>query len=491
MFTEISSCRNGACAPVVHRIDRAVHESNTDGEGIVKGTLDRNMQKEAAKILIVGMGVTGLSVARYLHAHNIAFRAYDSREQVSQWDLVIRLAGTQRAACGAWNERYLDGIEQLILSPGLSLKLDFVRQAIDRGIEVIGDIELFARAANAPVIAITGSNGKSTVTDLMGKMLAACGYRVKVGGNIGTAALDLLEGDAPDFYVLELSSFQLETTETLRCAVSIILNITPDHMDRYDDFADYAAAKFRICLNAENVIIGEELRDAYTTWKSAHAIRVPFISIAKQGGGAADWELANQNGEITICHNGTALLPVSRIKLSGSHNHFNVTACIAALSALNIDPACAFHVLQQYSGLSHRMQPVRVRHGVTWYNDSKATNVGATIAAVEGIAGNKILIAGGLGKDADFTALGDVLKNNAVKLVLLFGQDAKKIAAVLTGKVDYQFTTDLRHAVELASQSAQAPASVLFSPACASFDMFKNFEHRGDMFCQYVKALAE
>jgi len=459
--------------------------------GFLPGNDSHFMQNSIAKKLIVGMGVTGLSVARYLHARNIAFSAYDSRDSVTFIDQFQALTQSSRIHCGSWQGSYLDGVEQLILSPGLSVELDFVQQAKRQGIEVIGDIELFAREVTAPVIAITGSNGKSTVTDLMGKLLSACGYSVKVGGNIGIAALDLLDGETPDFYVLELSSFQLETTETLPCAVALILNITPDHMDRYDSFEDYAAAKFRICLHAEHVIIGEELRDAYLKWQATQPRHVAPMTIAKHGGRGADWALADINGETTICHGSAPMLPVSQIKLAGSHNHLNVMACIASLQILHIDPRCAYSQLRQYSGLSHRMQPVRQRRGVTWYNDSKATNVGATVAAVEGIAGPKLLIAGGMGKDADFTALGDVFQQNNVIKVLLFGQDAQVIAAALHGKVDYQFAADLQQAVALAADLAQAPASVLFSPACASFDMFKNFEHRGDMFCRYVEGLAE
>jgi len=450
------------------------------------------MQNNVAKKLIVGMGVTGLSVARYFHARNIAFSAYDSREQVLFHDAFEELTSSEKIRCGEWQSDYLDNIEQLILSPGLSSNLALVREAKRRGIEVVGDIELFAREAAAPVIAITGSNGKSTVTDLMGKLLASCGYRVKVGGNIGIAALDLLDGDIPDYYVLELSSFQLETTDNLRCAVALILNITPDHMDRYEDFDDYAAAKFRICRHAEHIVIGEELRHALNAWQIQNANHhIEAIGIAKHGADNASLCLAEVNGETMIVSDNTPILPVSRIRLAGSHNYLNVMACIASLQALNIDPSCAYPELERYNGLSHRMQAVRTRFGVTWFNDSKATNVGATIAAVEGISGNKVLIAGGMGKDADFSSLGPVLKDNQVQQVFLFGKDAKVIAASLQGWVEFQYAEDLQQAVAMAAAFAQAPCSVLFSPACASFDMFKNFEHRGEMFCRYVEALAE
>jgi len=459
-----------------------------------RGSQSSAMQKDLVSTLIVGMGVTGLSVARFLHAQNTAFSAYDSRDQVAVEDEFVSLAGSDRVHCGAWDSAYLGGIEQMILSPGLSVQLDFVQEAKRRGVEVIGDIELFARQAKAPVIAITGSNGKSTVTDLMGKLLAACNCKVKVGGNIGVAALDLLDGDIPDYYVLELSSFQLETTDSLACAVAMILNITPDHMDRYDSVEDYAAAKFRICRHADHVILGEELKQDFERWQQQNQRPVSshkIIAIAKHDSSTAQWTLATSHDGAMICHNGVAVLPASKIKMAGTHNYLNVMACMAALQALHIDSACALPVLGSYNGLSHRMQPVRTRRGVTWFNDSKATNVGATIAAVEGISGDKLLIAGGLGKGADFSALGSALKNNQVYQVLLFGKDAAIIAASLDGWVDYQYAKDLKQAVEKAAEIAPPNSSVLFSPACASFDMFRNFEQRGDVFCRLVEDLAE
>ena len=480
-----------ALPALVRKCGIKISEKSDYKRDMYKGKQRREMQKLEVKKIIVGMGVTGLSVARYFHARNIAFTVYDSRDHVASLETVEQMTSAHGVHCGQWQSSYLDGIEQMVLSPGLSVEMDLVREAKRRGIEVIGDIELFAREVKAPVIAITGSNGKSTVTDLMGKLLAACGYRVKVGGNIGLAALDLLDGETPDFYVLELSSFQLETTENLHCAVALVLNITPDHMDRYDSYGEYAAAKFRICRHADRIVIGDELRVALSDWMRQQGLQKNAICFAKHGGAGIDWNLADEKGIATICHADSPLLPVSAIKLAGSHNYLNVMACLASLRELDIDVACAFPTLEQYSGLSHRMQPVRCLRGVTWYNDSKATNVGATIAAVEGIAGDKILIAGGLGKDAEFSDLGPVLKNNAVSLVLLYGKDAKNIAAAIDGWVEYRFADDLEQAVNMAAQQAQANSSVLFSPACASFDMFKNFEHRGDMFCHYVEALSE
>lgn len=438
----------------------------------------------AAATLIVGLGATGLSCARHLVGRGIAVAVADSRNdppglralQVDCPDVAVFL--------GPFDDAPFLNAGRLVVSPGVPLTTPQVAAARARGVEVIGDIELFVRAATAPVVAITGSNGKSTVTTLVGDMARASGIRVAVGGNLGTPALDLLD-DAVELYVLELSSFQLETTSTLQAAVACVLNLSPDHMDRYPDLAAYAAAKARALhdagvgvINADDPVVAA-MRTADDTWTFTL-------------GEAADdkmFGVAGVDGRDFLCRGDQPLLAADELLIPGLHNRANALAALAIGSALGFDLESMRGVLRRFIGLPHRTQFVAEIDGVRWYNDSKGTNVGATIAALQGLHGSDasrtVLIAGGDCKGVDFAALAPVVQRCA-RAVVLIGRDAPVIAAALPRGVARVTASDMDDAVARAAALARAGDRVLLSPACASFDMFSGFADRGERFVRAV-----
>jgi UDP-N-acetylmuramoylalanine--D-glutamate ligase len=450
---------------------------------------DLNEQKLT---VVVGLGATGLSCVRYLVSQNQPCMVVDSRSNPPGLDQLRKEYPQLKVELGGFNETSLSQAKELMMSPGVSLQTREIASAIASGVPVTGDIDLFSRLAPAPIVAVTGSNGKSTVVALLAEILGAAGREFAVGGNLdsefGQPALDLLHEPGKELYVLELSSFQLETTEQLGAEVAVILNVSEDHMDRYADMTDYLAAKrriFRACrklvLNRDEDVSGMDADTGLPRW--SYGFDVP---------GAGEVGLSMVAGEQTICFGGESVLAVSELKIVGRHNVANAMAATCLALALDIDLSSIRQGLQRFPGLPHRCQWVASVDGVDYYNDSKATNVGAAIAAVQGLgektAGGLVLIAGGDGKGADFSALAPVLQRWLKGLVLI-GRDAERIAAVMDGSVSIQFASDLDAAVQQAASLAESGDAVLLSPACASLDMFENFKQRGTAFVQAVTAL--
>ncbi len=441
------------------------------------------------RTLIVGLGATGLSVARHLSACGEEYQVTDTREAPPGLQRLANLPGGELRWVGSLAA--IDAAEwsRIIVSPGVSVALPALQRAASAGAEIVGDIELFARAAHQPVIAITGSNGKSTVTALTGALLEALGHTVALGGNFGTPALDLL-GQGADLHVLELSSFQLETTFSLHPASAAILNISADHLDRYPNLEAYAAAKARILIGAKQGVLNRA--DPLLQALSGPAFCIRFGPDAPSG--PADFGLRTLHGEPWLVQGERPVLAARELALQGRHNWLNVLASLALIQPWVGDPeapsnAPLLDVLRGFAGLPHRSQRVAQRAGVDYVNDSKGTNVGATLAAIRGVSGPVILIAGGQGKDQDFAPLVDALVGKARGVVLL-GIDAPRIARVLQGLVPLQRAASMEAAVVQAAAWAQPGDTVLLSPACASQDMFADYAERGACFAAAVRELA-
>jgi UDP-N-acetylmuramoylalanine--D-glutamate ligase len=436
--------------------------------------------------VVVGLGKTGASCVRYLAKRGIAARATDSRPAPPGLAELGPLAGQVDVRLGAFDLSLLDGASQLLMSPGVSLDEPIARAARARGIEVLGDIELFARAVRAPVIGITGTNGKSTVTSLVAAIAAAAGRRVLAGGNLGVPALDLLDQKVPDLYVLELSSFQLQTTWSLELAGAVVLNVTADHMDRYASLADYASAKSRIFAHAATVVLNAD--DALVMSMRAAGLqrnaRVVTFSTRRD----ADYCLARRGGAVALCRHGTDVLDVSKMKITGMHNAANALAAMALADAAGLPLAASLAALTSFAGLAHRSQWVAELAGVRYVDDSKGTNVGATLAAIEGMPGPLVLIAGGEGKGQDFSPLAAAFAGK-VKRAVLIGRDAPAIERALAGACATERAPGMAEAVAAAARAAAPGDTVLLSPACASLDMFRDYAHRGDEFAAAVRAM--
>ncbi|MBX2808918.1 MAG: UDP-N-acetylmuramoyl-L-alanine--D-glutamate ligase [Cellvibrionaceae bacterium] len=437
--------------------------------------------------VILGLGVTGLSVARFFKAQGKAFVLMDSRAQPPALAAIRREFADSRLYLGALDKNVLVAADEIIISPGLSLQLPEIQAAIKQGVSVVGDIEIFARHVNKPVVAITGSNAKTTVTTLLGQMAADADQAVAVGGNIGRPALDLL-ADEVDLYILELSSFQLETTQSLQPLVATVLNVSADHLDRYDTLADYHKAKQRIYRGAKTVLVNRE--DMLTQPPLGAGVRCFSFGLNKpdrQGFG-----LLSKEGQAYLAFEFTPLLPVADLTLSGRHNSANALAALALGYIAGLPLPAMLATLSTFAGLPHRCQYVTTIDGVTYINDSKATNVGATQAALTSFAedsNNIVLIAGGQAKGADFSRLKDTL-NSAVALLIVLGRDAHLIADIMDDKNRIRFASSLDEAVAIAKTAAKAGDVVLLSPACASFDMFSGYEARGEQFIAAVHRVA-
>ena len=435
------------------------------------------------KTLVVGLGTTGLSVLRFLRARGETVAVTDSRATPPGMAEMREAYADVPAALGGFDADFFAAADRLVVSPGVPLDEPLVRQAEARGAEIIGDIELFARAARAPVVAITGSNGKSTVTTLLGEMAADAGHRVLVGGNIGRPALDLLDQAVPDFYLLELSSFQLDTTYSLDAAAAVVLNVSADHMDRYGSLGRYAASKQRVYRGHGLMLVNRD--DPAVVAMQAPGRRSVGFGLGRPLGD--DYGILEQAGERWLARGKQRLLACRELAMAGAHNQANALAALALGEAMGLPMASMLDTLRRFDGLRHRTQRVAEIAGVRWYNDSKGTNVGATLAAIEGLAGPLVLIAGGQGKGADFTPLRPALAAKG-RGVVLMGEAADAIAAALDGALPLRRARDMADAVAQAAELAEVGDTVLLSPACASFDMFDGFAARGEAFIRAVRA---
>ncbi|WP_165734623.1 UDP-N-acetylmuramoyl-L-alanine--D-glutamate ligase [Pseudoalteromonas sp. C8] len=431
------------------------------------------------QITVLGLGVTGLGIVRFLLSHGLTPKVVDSRVTPPGIDWLKEHAPTLDTHFGKLDDAELCSSDMIIISPGLSLKIPAVADAINAGVEVIGDVELFARINTKPVVAVTGSNGKSTVVTLAYEVLKEAGYKVALGGNIGTAVLDLLNDDF-DVYVLELSSFQLDTTTSLKPVSATVLNVSEDHLDRYDSYQAYIDSKLSIYNFAELIVVNADDSQTHPVERGT----TPLISFGAQQG---DYHLAQHNGETHFMVKGDAFLPVDTLAVVGKHNYLNTLAVMALLSPFEVSKEQYKNALGQFNGLAHRCQFVAELNGVKYFNDSKATNVGATIAAIDSLASdgeNLIVIAGGDAKGADLNALKPYIEQH-VKALICFGKDASDLAAITNKSY---LTNNMEEAVTLAKVLSSTGNIVLLAPACASIDMYNNYMQRGDDFVQCVMA---
>ncbi|MDU8924109.1 UDP-N-acetylmuramoyl-L-alanine--D-glutamate ligase [Pasteurellaceae bacterium LIM206] len=431
------------------------------------------------KITVIGLGKTGLSVVDFLRTKQADIRVIDTRAQPAG---VEQLAADIPLHTGSLNQRWLLDSDMIVISPGLSVKTPEISTALSAGVEVVGDIELFCREANEhnkPVVGITGSNGKSTVTTLVAEMAKADGKRVGMGGNIGIPALSLLKEDH-DLYVLELSSFQLETTYSLQAAAASVLNVTEDHMNRYVDLQDYRQAKLRIYQHSRVGVVNAE--DPLTR-EDGKQSAVKQVSFGEHQ--AADYRLKSENGKQYLTAYGEVVLPCDEIKLSGRHNYMNALAAIALAQAVGIGLTGIRAALRGFGGLDHRFQLVHFADGVRWINDSKATNVGSTVAALTGlqVAGKLHLLLGGDGKGADFSEL-EKLINKPEIFCYCFGRDGAALAGLSSQS---ELFDNMEQAINAIRPRLQAGDMVLLSPACASLDQFASFEKRGEEFTRLAQ----
>jgi len=437
---------------------------------------------QGRKVLVVGLGKSGAATARYLAGAGAALVLTDSRPAPGGMDEARAAAPQGEFHLGCFHApQPWSQFACAVVSPGVSLDDPFVAALRQARIEILGDVELFARAAAAPVIGITGSNGKSTVTTLVGDMAAAAGLHAGVGGNLGTPALDLLDPQAR-LYVLELSSFQLETTETLKLAAATMLNVSPDHLDRHGSVERYIAAKARIYAHAQTAVVN---RDDRATHTGAHLAR-RIVSFGLDVPAEGHYGMVDYQGQLWLAHGASRVLPLASLRIQGLHNAANALAALALADAAGITRAGSLRALTEFKGLPHRCEWVAEAGGVTWINDSKGTNVGASLAALQGLQGPLLWLGGGQGKGQDFTALRGPLKDKA-RAAIVFGEDAARIERDLGGALPVRRVPDLAAAVEQARQLAQPGDRVLLSPACASLDQFRNYEERGAQFAALAR----
>lgn len=445
--------------------------------------------------MVLGLGDTGWSMTRWLARHGADVRVADTRADPPHAARLARELPQIPLAAGAFGEATLRGADLVAISPGLDRREAPVAGAIERGVPVVGDIELFAQAlkerAGPKVVAVTGSNGKSTVTAMAGEILRAAGRRTVVAGNIGTPVLDALgaiEGGAaaPEAFVLELSSFQLESTSSLEPAAAAMLNLTEDHLDRYDGMADYAAAKARVFAGGGAQVLNRDDR-----WSMGMARR--GRSVLTFGGGApraeTEWGIRTERGAAVLARGSRPLMDLAGMPVAGRHNAANALAAHALAVSIGAPDEALARALRSFRGLPHRMQQVAEHEGVIFLDDSKGTNVGATVAALAGLKQPVVLIAGGDGKGQDFSPLAPAVKARA-RSVVLIGRDADRLAQAIAGSgVPVERAAGMEEAVQAAFRASRAGDAVLLSPACASYDMFRNYAHRGDVFSAAVRRL--
>lgn len=436
--------------------------------------------------IIVGLGVTGFSCAKFLAEKKEKFIVLDTRSEPPYLQQFKISFPNTPIFLGEFANEHLALAKEIILSPGLDNQLPFFQEARHQGIPIIGDIELFSRYVPGKVIGVTGSNGKSTVVSLLYEMLVKAGKKVKCGGNLGIPALDLLQGEPHDFYILELSSFQLELVENLELEVACILNLYANHLDRHHSLEEYAKAKQRIYRHAKNFVVNRDSHYSFPNLSSG----LNQISFGLNTPDKGQFGIIEDNQHIYLALGYEKLLNINELKILGYHNYANALTALAIGSVLNLNMSNMLEALKNFHGLKHRCQYITKRNNVAWYNDSKATNVAATRTAIRAIGqhhkpGRIILLLGGQDKGDNFALLEQEL-NEYVQLVIVFGQDADKISESLAAIIPIFRVNSLKELVETANAKAISGDAVLFSPACASFDMFKNFEHRGELFMDQV-----
>lgn len=432
---------------------------------------------------IVGAGISGVSVARFLARRGQAFTLLDTRPNHPQREALEREFGAERIQFGPLDVALLGRVEEVVVSPGIAMSTPELQQARNAGARLVGDIELFVRYAKAPLIAITGSNAKSTVTTLVGEMARDAGLKVAVGGNLGTPALDLLD-DSIELYVLELSSFQLEGVSKLNAKVATVLNVSADHMDRYPNLPAYHQAKLRVYYGAEQVVYNSQSVLTQPPM-SVNAIPVTFAGRPE----FYRFGVAEHEGELWLYWQLEPLMPARELKIKGRHNIDNALAALALGHSAGLPHEVMLKTLRTFGGLAHRCEWVAEHEGVNYYNDSKGTNVGAAVAAIEGLApaqGKVVLIAGGDPKGAEFTDLRKPVER-CVRTLVLIGTAADELASTLGGLTEVVRADSMVDAVRKAGRAAQPGDVVLLSPACASFDMFRDYQDRGNQFRQAVE----
>ena len=455
----------------------------------MSATKNKNQSIEvniAAKVenLVLGLGLTGLSVARYLKRNIIDARYFDSRSEPPGLDELRELAPDAEVILGSSTDIVLENINRIIVSPGIADSEPILKVARESGIEIVSDIELFVREARAPIVAVTGSNGKSTVTTLLSHMCDATAQKALAGANLGEPALDLLENDKPDFYVLELSSFQLQRTQKLSAKIAVLLNITADHLDWHESEQNYRKAKYRIFNNAGAAVITRADHEIAKHVGKRTAVITFGLDAAEEG----HYGLLKEGDVDFLARGKELLLATTELAMVGRHNQLNALAALATGELMGFELSAMLQVITEFPGLPHRMQLVARRRGVDFINDSKATNVGAAVASIESIDGTVVLIAGGEAKSGDFNELSAVLADS-LRAAVLIGRDAGKIAKALKNQAPVYIANDINDAVAHAANFAKSGDTVLLAPACASFDQFPNYQVRGFAFSEAVLGL--
>lgn len=459
------------------------------------------MNYTGKKILVLGMGKTGISMVKWLSRLGAQLSVADTRTSPPNLELISRIVPGEAIFCGPLKEELFQGIDAIAISPGVAVAEPLVQAALQQGVPVIGDIELFAVALDqyAPpgtkILAITGSNGKTTVTSMAGEMVKNAGWDVEVAGNIGPAALDALmqRMDAnkwPHLWALELSSFQLETTSSLRPDAATVLNLSEDHLDRYDSIEEYAAAKARIFSRPHNngcvqILNRDDARVYAMADKNSKQVTFGLSAPVSD----QEFGLLPGGSDVWLAQGSTHLLKTSELAVAGLHNAANALAALALCRAVDLPFEPLLHALRTFRGLPHRMQKVAEFNGVTFYDDSKSTNIGSAVAALNGFRKNVILIAGGDGKGQDFSPLEQPVSKH-VRSVVLLGRDADKVAqAIQASNVPIHRVTTMDEAVQVSFLLAEHGDVVLLSPACASLDMFNNYIHRAEVFTAAVRLI--
>ena len=446
----------------------------------------RRKRRTKDRVLVYGLGKTGLSVARYLEARGVDSHYVDSRQQPPGLDELGSIVADAEVVTGGTPVAVLEETTHIVVSPGIADSDPLLSAAREAAIPVVSDIEVFTSEAKAPIVGVTGSNGKSTVTTLLALMCEAAGKDCRAGGNLGTPALDLLGDSEPDFYLLELSSFQLQRTENLPLEVAVLLNIADDHLDWHASSDEYRAAKARIFRQAENAVVNRAIDPAVETRDATRAM----LTFGSDEPGGSEYGLREEDGETFLARGEQVLLGTADVAMVGSHNHLNALAALAAGQLMGLDTPAMLQVLVEFPGLPHRMQRVGSREAVEYVNDSKATNVDAAIAAIDSLDRPVVLIAGGQGKGGDFDRLAATV-GPAVRTAVLIGEDAPQLADAFEGIAPTRYADDMHDAVRQAAGIAEAGDYVLLAPACASFDQFANYEARGDAFAAAFEELGQ